>query len=863
MLEQIQKLKRDFKKEHIARNKETNSLKTEVNAINNHSRFTAFVNYRVCVFCKSFYPEACSAIVDEMDPKYEFLKNEEVLRRFGKFYTCEKCSKEAFNAPSIPEEVKTLLFCVESNNKERLIFPKIITEDEKKDDEHETFEIENESVTKIMFPSSVSVETKVLRLSISSHLISVLLNKCDFPKRSDLAILYLNQLNKYRNIALRAKHFTGNISHGDQRIITNVKAIADDRQIRGSQSWTRNQNRNIEKRFDFLGQNALKIEVKVPLENEEVEANNLLMEGFAVTVSFEGDETKEEDRKFWVHPSHLAHELCTENCEKVLMSTFIENRNIHFQSQKYISTYLNCVSSRLNSLVENIVKCPASVLFSENFFFTVTFDGAGVAYIEGLMWPKMILIYNEDKSEKSFFGGHEGEIRQQFFAFIESSLSSMTNKDDIKDQFNLNNNEAEKLEKLVKMNQVHHKENCLDPPLPSLMTTFKELPEVGSMMNIYEARELCKVMVELLVEMPAEEREELSTEDWLKEIGTWKVEFDECFSDESISFKVCGREFTFILETRLSKMITKYNDVFLGVYHYAISCGENSDRLILKRPQILDVFTYVYNPFILTALKSPLEICLVNSFSDSNKERLKRSNMFLSESGLNSNVISSHSQISLQEAFSLADPRCLRDVSSPPIVFVNTNMDTQQTFLKVKEATETSFKAEGSNEHFELQYNIVSRHKTRINGLPLLLVETACLYEYIGSVESQELFAVYQNQLDKIPLTETTYTASPQEKMPTLILTSNGSVLKHRSSCKVLNYPDYEKGSIKQKYSRILLFFPLEPNAEVSEDQLDNLFYQRSENAPLDSNRQRLTIIDNYERYVLSQFTNIPITNLF
>ena len=60
-------------------------------------------------------------------------------------------------------------------------------------------------------------------------------------------------------------------------------------------------------------------------------------------------------------------------------------------------------------------------MFSENFFFTVTFDGAGVAYLEGLIWPKMILIYNEDKSEKSFFGGQEGEIREQFIAFIEVS----------------------------------------------------------------------------------------------------------------------------------------------------------------------------------------------------------------------------------------------------------------------------------------------------------------------------------------------------------------------------------------------------------------------------------------------------------
>ena len=111
--------------------------------------------------------------------------------------------------------------------------------------------------------------------------------------------------------------------------------------------------------------------------------------------------------------------------------------------------------------------------------------------------------------------------------------------------------------------------------------------------------------------------------------------------------------------------------------------------------------------------------------------------------------------------------------------------------------------------------------------------------------------AIHRNfSSSQVTKTEDFYTTSPTEKMPVLILTSNGSVLKHRSNCKVLNYPDYEKGSKKFKYSRILLFYPLEPNAEVAEDRLDSLFYQRSESAPPDLSGQRLTIIDNYERFV-------------
>ena len=168
--------------------------------------------------------------------------------------------------------------------------------------------------------------------------------------------------------------------------------------------------------------------------------------------------------------------------------------------------------------------------------------------------------------------------------------------------------------------------------------------------------------------------------------------------------------------------------------------------------------------------------------------------------------------------------------------------------MKVIEKTETSYQAEDSNDHFEQQYNIVSRHNSRLNGHPLLLVETACLYEYVGTSESQELFEVYRNQLEKIPASETSYLLSPEEMMPSLLLTENGCVLKKGSNCKVLCYPSYEKMSKKWKYSRILLFFPLQPNADVSEDQIEDLFYKRNEMAPLDSNSGRLTIIDNNER---------------
>ena len=106
---------------------------------------------------------------------------------------------------------------------------------------------------------------------------------------------------------------------------------------------------------------------------------------------------------------------------------------------------------------------------------------------------------------------------------------------------------------------------------------------------------------------------------------------------------------------------------------------------------------------------------------------------------------------------------------------------------------------------------------------------------------------MYQNNLDKIVITETKSIVG-DVNLPEVILCSNGDVLKKRKTMKILNYPTYETGSDKFKYTRILLFYPLTPGAEVLQDDLGRLFFETNPQQPLDKYNQRLTIIDNNER---------------
>ena len=242
---------------------------------------------------------------------------------------------------------------------------------------------------------------------------------------------------------------------------------------------------------------------------------------------------------------------------------------------------------------------------------------------------------------------------------------------------------------------------------------------------------------------------------------------------------------------------------------------------------------------------SPLAVTPV--FGLTEFRSLSKCEELLSEDGINPNVVATHQQMSLTEAYSLSDPRKFRELSSSPVVYCNTNPDAKTIFTKVRQPSEESFTADEINGHFEVSYNVVTRHKRRMNGEELLLSEIASHYQYVGEEESKKLYPVYSNNLDQIPVSEAE-NISKSLKLPELILCDNKQVLKKRKNRAVINFPTFESGSSKFKYSKVLLFYPLAPGAEVSEEDVERLFYETNVDQPLDIHNKRLTIVQNNER---------------
>ena len=857
-LKKIQNKAKKSLNRQLQRAEKSNNISLK-EALLNHRRVTALGNYRKCVDCHGNFTESSTIDIDEEQAEYNYLVERPELRRMSKFSICVSCQKKRENggdADNVPAERDFSSSMNVHLNNNGVIYSPVIDEfvladavDTVGDDSDRT--VEEPDLMMVMFPTNIGCILQGNdKGKPSPSAVSLVLYKCEEVSLHGVGVLYNNQVSKYRSVINNKERFTGTIQDVENKVLSNLKHQPDDSVIRGSDKWCEHQTEACEKRFYQFGQTAFRVEVEIPVENIETIATNLLIDGFCITLSFEGDDCNEIDTKYWVHLGHNAASLCSEDCEKILLTDYLQTRAIEKGGTRFISSYLTSVFKKMQSFVQNIVKCPASDLCSEEYVFTLKFDSKGLCHIIGFIWPDAALDFNEAESLESFFGDSLEASKKTFEDYVSKVVTSTTNENQLQ-LLGFNKTEATRIIKIVKKYQVVPRTFGF----PSMKTMFKHSPTIEAVQNIQESERLKREITSVLNELTDEEVGDLSTEDWLQELSSWKTEFLET-DVEKIEFVFNQKSFNFCSEKKLLEFIIHFDDTFCGLYHYAISCvAEECDtkNLVLKRAHLSDCFTCPYNPYFIQAMLSPVAVIPVYGYSASST--LNMCDESLPEDDVNPQVSSTHKQISLVEAFSLSDSRKFRDMSSSPMVYCNTNPEAKITFRKVLKRTEKTFTAEGENGNFELCYNVVSRHKLRMNGENLLLAETATNYDFIGNEESEKLFPLYSNKLDQIGSSDTQGIVGDR-KMPEIILCSNGQVLKKRKSMKLLNFPTYEEGSSRFKYSRILLFYPLAAGFEVSENDVDRMFYETNEDQPKDKYNRRLTIIENMERKLFKRIVN-------
>ena len=832
---------------------------TKTEAMNTYRRSITFSNYYKCCICKGNYLNSRVTEFTEFEANYRGidLRSKEHLSRMNTLSICNDCKSGTIIAGDSMEDSlekcpieKIHLDYRDYDNNKRVYFPSF-TINPGILDIADAEAIPNDREISILLPISLSCVSLTEQSNLQSDKALVQrLSMCSPLFFDDLCRSYTNQFKKYQNASKYASRYFGVITDSDDQIISNIEALPDDKKIHSSSQWTRNNKRDIQFRFQQSGQKAVNITIKVPKNNIETYATVRLINGDNITFDYLGNSNGEVKTDYFIH-SHGTRIKCSQNCPKTNLRTLFQNDQ-NQNSDRYSSVFTASVFIRLRAFVE-LVKNPNFRLHCENYSFSTYFSDSGDGFIHGCIWPLENDEFNKTLHEESYGKPYDKLVHSSYEQFVVENFSTFSDKDSIQNQFHLGDQEAEDLSKIVKEHQVDL--SCDEPYLPSLETFDKivimeeyfdnDRPINGE--NITQANRLLLEIQRMMKDLDDDSKWRNSVKDWLINIGTRVgVEWDGFF--QYVKLTIETRLFMFASDKLLIEKLKQYsqeNSSFLGFYQYCriVTDKNENDVFITRTDKIIQSFTSMYNPFILKVVDSPIKVFPIHGSFQWDLFPINRTH--LHNLDIDQRIIQSHKEVSLNEMTFLLDTSKCRIFCNPPTTYLNTKSNSKQLYKKVMEETEDTFAAADNSGYFEPVFDDVSRHLIRRNGIELLLAETGAYYDVLPMEDGLKILECFEdmNEITKSLI------LSPINGnfLPEYIFCSNGQVMKIRKSRKILSYPICKTGSDEWKFMRVLLFYPLEPNAELQlgSHKIQMMMEEKS------SANDELSIIDYNEKVFL------------
>ena len=609
--------------------------------------------------------------------------------------------------------------------------------------------------------------------------------------------------------------------------------LSMDFNIPGSLNWLNIQKTEMRFWKDLYGSFFLTVEINLPKDTLENVATSLIQEGYVITVEKTESASGEIKYEYMVHVDHQSSEDCSiDRClNKMTLRVFIESHGFDCQllGNKYLGIHVSSAHQKLKAFARHIIQAPNNGIFGENFKTNLVFDLDGEARIVALIWPKEIEEIN--LSIASNYG--KLMLKADLIDFVQRNISASCDKTILKSIFDYSEKEAEELAEIVRSHQQHicdegmNCQSCLNVELPSLETIVTELSPDQNQSN---SKKLIQLWKASLVQLSLEEKENCSTYEWLEMLtGDMIGEIDD--DQEYLKLSYDNQDYIFEIEENLLRFIDEYSSSpMTGIYHYILSCavGSNEGNIVLKRLKIQDCFTCPFNPLLLKASGAKINVQIGKSLHLAEK-LISRLDKGVSQQGAikNSNVLFSHSEISFAEAISLFDKTKSRVQNSSTVSYVNAKSKRRICFKKAKQESTNMFKLQDSSEMYTMMKNIISRHFSRLNGSKLVLAETVSWYTFAGEEKSKEVYDLFKDAIEKIPLSDVECIAGG-ECLPTFLLCNDGDVMKKSKKRRVLTYP-YPGTSFEMMYSRLLLFYPLKDEGELFENNLMDMYEKRNE----------------------------------
>ena len=292
------------KLENEARKSQKLQKLSAVDLENNFKQKSLFGNFQKCIGCGcnlananeiNKQSESVTEGIYNLDEKLEY-------KRLTKFWVCEFCRNGQFNGNFPIPNVKVSLI----NTDDSLLYVPCVQN--KTFDSIHGFE-DNQDNVKFVFPCSTDALNMIDRnLSLSSlgaNFIQLLFYGDIRMNQDHVGLLYENQLLKYKNALKYSQIYSGMIVDEQSKVLSNIKKVSTESRIVGSDAYRKARNLEDECRIHQLGSCVMKFTMKFRYDDQQTLATHLIQEGHILSVSLEGEISREQRICYYVHKGNI------------------------------------------------------------------------------------------------------------------------------------------------------------------------------------------------------------------------------------------------------------------------------------------------------------------------------------------------------------------------------------------------------------------------------------------------------------------------------------------------------------------------------------------------------------------------------
>ena len=636
------------------------------------------------------------------------------------------------------------------------------------------------------------------------------------------SMMYEQEVKKFDDAAKHAVVVPGYITSLENRELVLTQSSIDCSRIPGVDDFHIRGRQNILHSIAQVGTLFLVTELEIPNVSLATFATQLKIDDdLRVDILFTNDDYPVPTYK--VHCFHGEHDDCSEECEIVELSRFLETLT---NPERYVSlaTQANYTQNLITKFINSIVCDPDSPLSSDKYDANLQFPLYS-SFTKAIIasWPKLFSDLNKKIANKERWSKLDLVTLSES---IDTILTTSMNVSLIQENFNLDAKLAEEVHVLALEHQLQKKVDEVHQ-MPSQITLVKR----KSTLDVQQKKEASKQYVQFITWMEARLVCLKEIELYL-DVETWLINLED---EEGFYIEKIGNFVHLFLPPHTSLCIPHDNalfelmedygfDLFQALYHRGLTFSQISSLEIVLRCEILlDAFVKPYNPTYLLAARSPVTTRFVGGKQVAEALRMicgPEEADFMPEDPL-IKFQSTHKQVKLMEALWRYDGKKSYRLSNVTPKFVNTAKTRRLKFIKAKGgAHENHFKQRNDPQWYEIFEDDLQKY--------YLLPPTAdkmCPFDFLqwykkmGFIDVEENEApLEEHEAPLIAISEDDW--SDQDLvLPKQIVLTNGESFVRRNMRKVLSFPIYDsEDNEKQMFTDIVLF-----KHSKSFDELKNL----------------------------------------